>query len=169
METRLDKTSHHAENVLACNGKSIIKGRVEGRRERETLLSSFLRHVLPSFHLIILVCKSDSVSLRVPVSLSLSLHSTLFQSFPECSLAHSLFHGLSIYSSVFLLSFTIHPSPVMRLKAKSAKDSRMLCVCGQMCVQTQAGHTPILRSFHHLNYTRLCNVCECMCHPPDCI
>ena len=115
--------------------------------------SSPLRHVFPSFHLIILVCKSDSQFLSVFPSLSLSPTLSIL----SCSLARPLpsFQSPSLYPSVFLLSFDIPSSPVIVLKAKFAEDHRMLCVsvtgqvgvCVCVCVQTQASHVMTHRSF----------------------
>lgn len=60
-ETRLDKTSRHAENVFSSNRRATSKG-----GWRDTLLC---RCVFPSFDLIILLFKSDSHVPHLPVSL----------------------------------------------------------------------------------------------------
>lgn len=123
--------------------------RTDGGRERDpTLLSSPSCTPIFSFnHSYLQVWLT--ASLRFPVSLPLPL----FPCFPACSLAHPRFHGLSMHPSVFPLSFTSRPYPVMRLKAKFTKDRQMLCVSvsGQMCVQTQARYVLTQRSFRQLH------------------
>lgn len=102
--TRLDKTSHHDEIVFVCNRQSDIRrtDRVKG----ETPLSSSLHHVFPSFHLIILVCKSDSpLFFRFPVSLFLSHTLSIL----PCMLARPLPLSWSIHLSICLPVELCHP------------------------------------------------------------